>query len=205
MKYTIHSVSDSREHYKKQLRYVLRAWEEIDLPSVNGSDPDALAAAMERHPYEVKWRARVGQLGIWYSFLDALEHAPIVTFDDDAIVDPNLTVSFPIRTRGLDFDFFSLFIPRDSDHMHNPSNDVSTWATRVYSRYGGVSFCFSERGRDRIKALLERDGIRGQYDDTLYAYAKAGELDGFCSKPEHKDLVYITGQETSIVQESDYL
>jgi hypothetical protein len=148
---------------------------------------------------------KVGQLGIWFSFLNALEHAPIITFDDDAIVNPMVTASAPLRWRSIkqDFDFFSLFLPRDSDHLYDPTQDVSDWATRVYARYGGVSFYFTERGRDRIKALLKRDGIRAQYDDTLYAYAKAGELDGFCSKPTHRDLVYITGQESSLVQESE--
>ena len=64
----------------------------------------------------------------------------------------------------------------------------------MYQRYGGVSMYYTQQGTEKISALLERDGITGQYDDTLYAYAKAGELNGYCSKPTQSDLVYITGK-----------
>jgi hypothetical protein len=63
---------------------------------------------------------------------------------------------------------------------------------------------YSEQGAQKLKTLLERDGFTGQYDDTLYMYAKASELNGYCSKPTRPDLVYITGLEKSIVQETDY-
>jgi hypothetical protein len=62
---------------------------------------------------------------------------------------------------------------------------------------------YTERGKENIRALLKRDGITAQYDDTLYAYSKAGELNGYCSKPTLPDLVYITGEEASIVQDTE--
>ena len=211
MKYTIYSIDNRRERYKRAMKRHLRHWEEVETGCVNGNDPEQLKAAMEKHPYRVDWQSptppKVGQLGIWYSFLNAIEHAPLVTFDDDAILNQQFSATWALRSRYIpeDTDFFSLFLPRDSDYMWRPEDDVNKYVTRAYARYGGVSFYITEQGRDKIKALVERDGIRGQYDDTLYAYSKSGELNGYSSKPTDKDLVFITGHEESIVQESDFL
>lgn len=57
----------------------------------------------------------------------------------------------------------------------------------------------SEQGALKIKSLIERDGITGQWDDQLYDYASRGELKGFSSKPSLPDIVFITGAEPSTV------
>lgn len=205
MRYQIHSINDKRLNYKTKIRKELHTWQELGLPSVNGSDHKQLELAMARHSYEIHApKIQLGQLGIWYSFLDALKHAPIVTFDDDAILTTNFDLNFQARLRQVpdDAHFFSLFLPRDSTQLYSPSMGVSQFVTRTYSRYGGVSFYFPEKGKRKIKSLLKADGIRMQYDDQLYAYSRLGDLKGYCSKPDYHDLVYITGQEESIVQES---
>lgn len=208
MKFTIYSIDDSRERYKKIIRHNTLGWEYVDVGTVNGYDPTLLTSAQQTHPYKIDWKAerppKVGQLGIWYSFLNALYYTPIVTFDDDAIIGPSFKRDFRVRSEELptDADFFQLFLPRDSDHMYDPSQDVSEHLTRCYSRYGGVGFYLTPKGADRIRMLVSRDGITDQYDNTLYAYSKAGELKGYCSKPHLSDLVWITGKEKSIVQES---
>jgi len=113
--------------------------------------------------------------------------------------------SFDARVNELpeDFDFFSLFVPRDSDHLYTTEKSAGWFVCKTYQRYGGVSMYYSKKGAEKIQGLLERDGITGQYDDTLYEYSKNGELNGYCSKPSIQDLVYITGAEESIVQETD--
>jgi len=207
MKYTILSVDDSRQHYIDKMRFRLLGWEELDTPCVDGRIPEELKKAQEKYPYKVNFDAKVGHLGIWFSVLNALENAPIVTFEDDSLLHDNFKREFAPRAEELpeDFDFFSLFLPRDSDHLYSFGRDsVGTYICRTYQRYGGVSMYYSRRGAEKIHSLLERDGITGQYDDTLYAYAKTGELNGYCSKPEFQDLVYISGLEDSIVQETDY-
>lgn len=212
LKYTIFSIDDSRKHYTDAIKRELSNWEQVKTECVNGSVPEQLARAQERHPYSVNFLPeygvpKVGHLGIWYTVLNSLEHAPHVTFEDDAMLSMGFTLAFKTRYQQIpgDADFFSLFLPRDSDHMYNESMSVSTSLTRVYQRYGGVSMYYTPQGADKIRKLLERDGITGQYDDTLYRYAKAGELNGYCSKPTVNDLVYITGEEASIVQETrDY-
>jgi hypothetical protein len=207
LRYTIFSIDYSRLHYIQNMLPKLEGWEHIRVSSVDGRNKEELEYAQQKHPYAINWDARLGHLGIWYSVLNAIEKAPIVTFEDDAVLSDDFQLNFERRITELpaDWDFFSLFIPRDSDKMFNDRKDgVSKSLTRVYQRYGGVSMYYSARGAIKLKSLLERDGFTGQYDDTLYMYAKAGELNGYCSKPSYADLVYITGLEKSIVQETDY-
>jgi hypothetical protein len=205
MVYTIFSVDNSRQHYIDRLRTGLSSIKEIQTYCVDGRIPEELEKAQKQHPYAINYDAKVGQLGIWYTVLNALDSAPIITFEDDAMLGADFNQHLRLRFHELpgNTDFFSLFIPRDSDHMHDPKNDVGQYITKAYQRYGGVSMYYTPRGAEKIKALLERDGITGQYDDTLYAYSKSGELEGYCSQPRHPDLVYITGMEKSIVQETE--
>lgn len=207
MDYTIFNVDSSRQHYIDMMKPKLHGWADMNVYTVDGRKPEIFDEFREKHNYEIKYGARLGHLGIWYSVLNALRDAPIVTFEDDALLHNNFQKEFEIRTAELpsDFDFFSLFIPRDSDHMYTPDFSAGHYICRTYQRYGGVSMFYSEQGAEKIKSLLERDGITGQYDDTLYAYSKTGELNGYCSKPALQDLVYITGMEESIVQETDYV
>lgn len=208
MKYTVFSIDDRRSHYTEPMKSYLDSigWERVETECVNGNDRESLQENIERHGYTINFpKARVGQLGIWYTVLNSFEHAPHVTLEDDALLGPSFGLNWRFRIGQLpeDADFFSLFLPRDSDHMYNESMGVSNMLTRVYQRYGGVSMYYTLQGVEKIKALLARDGITGQYDDTLYHYAKTGELNGYCSKPELSDLVYISGTEESIVQETE--
>jgi len=205
MRYTIFSVDNSRQHYIDKIKNQLRNEEYVETEVVDGRDPEQLRAAMKKWPYEIKYDAKVGHLGIWYTVLNSLEHAPLVTFEDDALLNENFMTEFGWRVGELpgDTDFFSLFLPRDSDHMYTEDLSVGTFTCRTYQRYGGVSMLYTQHGADMIKELLKRDGITGQYDDTLYMYSKSGELKGYCSQPRYNDLVYITGTEKSIVQETE--
>lgn len=207
MKYTIFNVDKERQHYIDKMRPKLSAWEDANTYTVDARIPEEFEKARKKFPYEVRFDARIGHLGIWYSVLTALEDAPIVTFEDDALLHENFKREFDARIAELpeDFDFFSLFIPRDSDHIYTSDKSAGWYICKTYQRYGGVSMYYSKQGAEKIKNLLERDGITGQYDDTLYEYSKNGELNGYCSKPSIQDLVYITGAEESIVQETEYL
>jgi len=132
---------------------------------------------------------------------------PMVTFEDDAILHPNFVPEFYARIAELpdDTDFFALFLPRDQDHVYTEEMSVSPMLCKAYQRYGGVSMFYTVQGANKIIRLLERDGLTDQYDDQLFKYVKAGELNGYTSKPYFPDLVYITGQEASIVQESEII
>jgi hypothetical protein len=215
LKYTIFQVDNSRQHYVDEIRREVslwKDWEEVKTDCVDGRVPEQLALAQKKHPYAIHpnktmgW-PRLGHLGIWYTVLNALEQAPVVTFEDDAIVTNAFGFEFKRRVSELpaDADFFSLFLPRDSDHMYKSRHDYGGNMTcRIYQPYGGVSMYYPEIGAGRIKELLERDGLNHQYDNVLMNYSWHGELNGYTSKPNLFDLVRITGQETSIVQETEY-
>lgn len=205
MKYSIFSVDNSRDHYVEKIKNTLGSWDLVVTDCVDGRIAENLAAAQKKYLYPIRYKALVGQLGIWYTVLNSLEHAPLVTFEDDAMLGNEFLANFGWRLAELpdDADFFSLFIPRDSDHLYTRDAAIGTFLCRTYQRYGGVSMFYTEKGAKNIKKLLERDGITGQYDDTLYHYSSVGELKGYCSKPSCPDLVYITGREESIVQETE--
>lgn len=211
MNYCIFSIDDSRKHYTDKIRAVMSAacWEETPVRSVNGkheAEREYFRHAV--HPYKINANLRVGQLGIWYTVLNALEQAPILTFEDDALINPQDfadRIDEVLLTLPEDTDFFSLFLPRDSDHLFNEGMLVTSKITRTYQRYGGVSMIHTKQGADKIRALLERDGITGQYDDVLYEYSRRGELNGYCLSPKEPDLVYISGLEESIVQNTEFL
>lgn len=203
MRYTIYSVDDSRFQYIMKLQSKVRSWEEVRIECVDGRIPARLKAEIEARGTKIlRADIRVGQLGVWHTFLNALEAAPIVTFDDDVLLCDNFEEEFQKRFDELpeDADFFSLFLPRDSDHLASPSDYFGEYLTKAYARYGGASFYFTEKGAAKILELFKRDGIRMQYDDQLYSYVKSGELNGYSSRPELKDLVFITGRELSIAQ-----
>lgn len=211
MKYTIFSIDDSRRKYTDEIRKRLARWEEVPTECVNGSDDDQVQHHLDKHGLKVNFlseygKPRVGHIGIWLTVINSFEHGEHVTFEDDAILGGSFQLNFELRRRELpaDTDFFSLFIPRDSDHLYNNEMSRGRAISKTYQRYGGVSMYYTERGVERIMELLQRDGITGQYDDTLYRYAKEGQLNGYCSKPTVSDLVYITGDEPTIVQESKY-
>lgn len=215
MRYTIFQVDNTRDYYVKDMLSELNLWnwERVQTECVDGRIPEQLEAAQKKHPYTVYpnhtmgW-PRFGHLGIWYTVLNALEHAPIVTFEDDAILMEGwFGVEFNKRIAELpdDADFFALFIPRDSDQKYQPRHDYGgTKTCKVYQPYGGVSMYYTEQGAKKIKKLLERDGLVHQYDNVLMNYAWHGELNGYTSKPAYPDLVRITGNELSIVQETEY-
>lgn len=208
MKYTIFNLDDRREKYTNRINDELRDkdWQYLSTRKVNGSIPHILNKEIEDHGYEINWpSAKVGQLGIWYTVLNSFSIAPHVTFEDDAILSMMFDWRFRRRLVQLpdDADFFSLFLPRDSDHLYTPKHGVSHFLCKTYQRYGGVSMYYTKQGVEKIRKLLERDGLTGQYDDVLYEYSKSGELNGYTSKPRFPDLVYITGTEESIVQDTE--
>lgn len=223
MNYCIFSIDDSRKHYTDKIRSTLSEsfwFTEKPVWTVNyNNEVDAHEAPIV-HPYPVRWvgggnvpiRPRKGQLGIWYSVLNALEYlnTPIVTFEDDAILCNNFLQIFWSVTENLpkDTDAFSLFLPRDQDQVYYDRVAelyVTLGISRAYQVYGGVSMLWTPQGAEKFKRLVSRDGIYDQWDNQLYAYARAGEMNVYTQSPDAITLVGISGTEASIVQESEFL
>lgn len=212
MNYTIFSIDDRRRHYTDAIRQQLGNsfwWNEVPTYCYDGSDETDLINACTSFQYAVRAPGiKKGQLGIWYTVLQAMYfHGddPFVTFEDDAILHPAFNDIFWMVTSELprDTDAFALFLPRDQDHVWEPRMSRGNHISVAYQRYGGVSMLWTPRGVRRFQDLIRRDGITDQWDDQLFKYAKSGEMSVYTQKPSSPILVEITGQEESIVQESE--
>lgn len=217
MNYTIFSIDDRRKHYTDAIRDQLERnfwWRYWPTQAVDGRDREELERNLETNHLEVvRPGMKVGQLGIWCTVVNALWSfggKSLVTFEDDAILNSSFDSVFWNVTTNLprDTDAFSLFLPRDQDgvyHTHQQELNVSAGICKAYQRYGGVSMLWTPRGADNFLKLVERDGITDQWDDQLYKYAQAGELNVYTQPPSPMVLVGISGTEESIVQESETL
>ena len=232
MYYKIFSIDDRRAHYTRAIQEAVADWTPAHTPTINGLDDKHLKGVMsEFDDIAINAEFTVGQLGIWYSVLCALEwvdyeKVPLVTFEDDAILDPRFTDRFGFLKTDIpeDCDFLSLFIPRDYKQKYYYGTVLDTegrilaenmgltggaqwhtenpWIKRAYQRYGGVCMYYTPQGAERILDLVEKTGLTDQYDDYLYRHSRLGNLNGYTLHPRTPDMVWITGTEDSIVQNS---
>lgn len=205
MKYTLISINDSRQIHHAPIHEAFSHIERVQIECVNGSDKEQVARTLAHHGFDVKtkyWTPQVGHIGVFLSVLNAQDQGEIITVEDDAMIGPYFKAELWLRFNELpeDADFFSLFIPRDSDHMYNPTLDAGDRICKMYATYGGVSMLHTEKGIDKFRWLLKRDGISQQWDNMIYAYARTGELNCFTSKPTVSDLILISGGQASLVQ-----
>lgn len=200
MKYTIFQIDDSRAQNADYIRSQMTGcWDEEENIAVDGRNYTKHFAAFEWYP-----RATPGQIGVWYSFQNALSLAPILTLDDDAIVYPRFgrEAAQIIRELPEDTDFFALYQPPYFASLFKPRHDIGhDLICRAYQPYGAVAMYYTRQGRDRIGKLIRRDGFRMQYDNQLFQYSWDGELNGYGLKPgvnlvKHDDFA------PSIIQEN---
>lgn len=185
MKYTIFQVDDSRQDNVDTIRERMVGWEEYPNVAVNGlklADDNKYVKYVPRYI-----GMTLGQLGVWASFQHALSLAPILTLDDDAILERNASIIASKYVEWLpdDADFFALYTPPQFASMYKESKhslgigDIC----RAYQPNGAVAMYYTEQGRDRISELLARDGMQTQYDNQLFNYSWYGELNGYGLKP----------------------
>lgn len=217
MNYTVITLGDpSRKHYVDKIDKTLaKPWSRFHVMAVNGNEQTELDYYLEAWGVDVNFpSAQKGHLGIWCSVMVCLKMLldsgidRIVTFEDDALLNNDFVWEWEVRSKSIpaDVDFFSLFLPRDQDKVYYGDVEryrVNDHVCKAYQRYGGVSMMYTKKGAQKIMDLLKQEGITGQYDDSLYMWAKAGLLNGYTSPPNLSDLVYITGEEPSIVQNTD--
>lgn len=231
MYYKIFSIDDRRAHYTRAIQAAVADWKPAHTPTINGLEPFSLEAAVDIFDdISINGEFTVGQLGIWYSVLCALEwvdakKTPLVTFEDDALIAPDFVERFTQYCREFpdDMDFFSFFVPADYKHKfyYGSIYDANGYVVaenmgftggvqwnatgaikQAYQRYGGVSMYYTPQGAERILDLVEKTGLTDQYDDYLYRHSRLGNLNGYTMSPDRPDMVWITGTEDSIVQES---
>lgn len=225
MKYTIWSIDSTRSSYTDEIK------SNFDVPPIpvrciDGKNDIIKYNEITRHRLERLTRVdlKPGELGVWLTFVNTLKTVValdenLLVFEDDAILHHNFETELVTRLADLpaDFDFFSLFIPRDHDHwvdfvpeldkdglilngmsLHEQDvNRVSDLIYRPWQRYGGVSMVWSPEGARKALELIYKHPYQ-QWDEFVYAQSRLGRLNGYTSNPRLSDLVYISGNETSL-------
>lgn len=209
-RYTVFSVDTARRHYIDKINAEMRRerWTPFYTRCINARFSDDLEREIERRDLKFNLHKPLtrGEMGIWMTFLNGIQNAPVVTFEDDAIVDDNFHKDFAIAMEELpeDADFFSLFIPRDSDHMFKPEHDLGlSRVCKTYQKYGGVSMYVTMAGAMNIMRLVSEDGIIHQWDNQLYQYAREGKLNGYTSMPTVPDLVRVSSEEETTTHNTE--
>ena len=229
MRYVIVSIDNTRQGYKEAIRARLEGWTEVFIPAVNGNRDVEINAYLEYHnvPPITFPGLKVGQLGRWLSFLNHLEKLdgePLFVIEDDGILSRDFIdkVTPLLNDMPADADFFSLFVPRNrptqvySGGMYpafgGPSNGtiMPEWnighdiIVRAHQPYGGVGMFLYPSMYEKIKEMLARESITGQFDDVIYARSQAGVLNGYSIVPDMPDLVNIIPGIPSTVHETKY-
>lgn len=124
MKYTIISVSNRREHYKKAIREELSAHKEVTDIEFCGPEDDKIGRMKEYglHFNDEHWHPQTGELGIWLSSFACWKWCvdndePLRYFEDDALIKPGFdgwydTLFEPdLTTDPLKPELISLIVP----------------------------------------------------------------------------------------------
>lgn len=227
MKYTIWKINDSRRAYTDLIEKQVQL-PRIYVDCINGYDESELdrQLGITGMGGEFDYLNTPGEVGVWLTFINTLtyianQNEPVVTFEDDAILIDDFMDMFEDRIGGLphDFDFFSLFIPRDHSHWcdYIPEMDsrgvilkgdaifigrnrcrVNHKIFKAWQRYGGVSMLWSPAGARKTLDHINSEVFK-QWDEYVYALSRRNILKGFTSNPDLPDLVRISGTEDSLV------
>ena len=207
---------------------------EIRLPFCNGRDPRSLAMHRLRWPSIRLSRPRLeGELGVVYSVLSVLkwarEEGNTLAFEDDCIIFDD----FVSRLNELsdnypsDADFISLALPHEQRSFYDSHVNYNTWhgaielrkyehdelnpndidhplLAKTYNTYNNVCMIWTPQGAFKLIKLLERDGIWEQIDDMTMRYARWGDLNGYCLKPDI-DIATIVAGEPTLVHEGKWV
>lgn len=129
MKYAIMSIDESRSAKKTAIRNTISAWKEIKFPCVNGHNREELKKFQLENPWvwmsysrthRDTWTAKAGELGVWYSTINAWKWIAVrpneeylIVLEDDALLDPafDFYAQEIIDNTPPDFDFITLFVP----------------------------------------------------------------------------------------------
>lgn len=196
MRYTIFQVDASRQSIVDAMAPKLKTWDFVPVECVDGR-------GREFDDPRISEGLLTGHVGVWYTMLNAIEHAPLITIEDDAVLVDDFTqlAERQIAELPMTADFLAFFSNRD--YMYGLRHEIGcAHICKAYQPNGAVAMYYTKKGRNRIRQLVKRDGFMMQFDNQLYTYAWRGELNGFSSKPQHK-LVSIDETVPSIAQTTE--
>jgi hypothetical protein len=186
LRYALMSVNDERAKNKAVLRSALKRWEEVPLPFYT---PDTIKDA----PFELavnKTNLLKGQLAFWYSAMSSLSVAPgLVVEDDSMVLLPPKNLKYFLDDLPGDTDFAALCIPLDELDRFDESFLVTRKLCRIWQTKATAATYYTQQGADKIRWLVERDGIIDQYDGQIMTYAREGELTGYTTRGDRPPLM----------------
>jgi GR25 family glycosyltransferase involved in LPS biosynthesis len=192
--YTIISINDDRAENKARLRKTFHEYPEAFVMSVDGRKIKELAAARRAHP-DIKKTSprRLGELGIWFSQLNAwkmlmesdkFDH--LIVLEDDAIPTENCAEVIKEYLAYLpeDYDMLSLWVPENQKADYY-TNYVFDWDGNSSALGGGEDTrdgapCFRIDNSVLANAYQGYGGVATIYSkkgaEKFYALAKGEGL-----------------------------
>ena len=230
LKYTIISINDERDRYKKRIRQLVNL-PEVILPAVHGAEVDLTEEYERRGLRRTEWIAKTGEAGVWLSNFDrwayvATMDEPLIVFEDDAIVNRYFDKQLELFMEGMpeNWDYVALWVPENQridyayDVVYNelgvpdirgtvPYNESrfkhSLRVAHVYQGYGMVAMMYSPAGGKKLVELAQRTGIDTPVDCFVYQQAHAGNLDGYAPTPIFANMVEYNWTNPSHVQQTE--
>jgi len=212
MKYALINADESRQATADAIWIALNSFgdQQVHSKVVDGRSDASLELAQISSPYRVvddpgsTFPLR-GHLGVWYSVMNALDYAPLLVIEDDALLkdDFDRELNKALYNLPADADFLALFTPDARHHLFN--RDMHEYSpgdlVRVWQPNGGVAIYWTARGAESFRALVEKDGMRAQWDNQLMQYAWDGRMKGYTFRPFEGIVGHAFG--SSIVQNTE--
>jgi hypothetical protein len=146
------------------------------------NNPEFVVAEIPNHgvdgsPWPKKW----GQIGIWASTVDAYKkflrsnYDYLLVIEDDVVLHANFSDRFSQITEELpnDFDFFSVFLPRDTICRYQPEwHDIEgkNFITVAFQDWSTAAYLVSRKGARRVLEDVSLRGIDRPLDWYMFNY-----------------------------------
>jgi GR25 family glycosyltransferase involved in LPS biosynthesis len=218
--YTVISISDDRSHYKAAIEQrvgKIKRASHIDF--VNGKTAN-IGALQRKFKVDDIWpQAKIGEVGVWFSFLNICEYAwknkkTVLAFEDDAIITANnfqQDLEFILSQVPITADAFSVLAPENQqvtayiEWMDRsigigithadiaPAFKVpnATHICRAYQGYSFVSMIYTPKGAKKILQRVQQTGMYTPADCWLFEQHEQGHLDVYTPVPAAANLVNI--------------
>lgn len=235
MKFNILSIDDSREHYKKAIRAVVKC-DEVSIPTFNGHVSDVAQGLVERGlAYTNQWQPfTLGEMGVWLSTFDCWawcvqnnEH--LLVFEDDAVP----AQDFDLQLDGLqipsDFGYVALWVPENQhvDYQYSITYEKDGMpiihgmlppgtshynlipnrekVCRAYQGYGNVATLYSPQGGSDLIKEARKLGLYMPIDCFIHTTSHVKRVNGLAPKPDYATLVGYDWPETTVHLGAQYL
>lgn len=232
--YAIVSINDDRAHYKNALRDKIGSIKQArGISFIDGRSAN-IGALQYRYKIDDIWHtAKVGEIGVWFSFLNVCSYAKrhnktILVFEDDAIITSDNFNDDLHRLLGQvpdDADAFSVLVPenqRATAHLEWISKDMGLAIKhtdvappyrvegaheicRAYQGYSFVSMVYTPKGAAEILRRVQITGMYTPADCWLFEQNDQGHLNVYTPTPHAATLVSVDweNQAPTTVHNSD--